>query len=274
MRFKKTIITGVILMAAGMALVLVVRGNSDTKRTITWDHGFKIAQYQRKTISLNDLKSVKMDLDNFDVQVVRGSKLNLQIKSPADVFPTVTGIDDGHLQIIEDNKHTGDFNLSLEALSEQVVLTVPKKYELSDLMLETDNGRLSVVNIKAQRSNFKTDNGRMQVTNSKLGATKIKQENGSINVTNTVTGVLNMENENGSIELADLTLQGHSSIENENGRINVTNANVDGYTINSDNGTINVDGKKHYNLYHTPTNGANMLNIENSNGDITVTTHN
>lgn len=311
MRFKKTIISGIILLLAGSAMVVAIHGNKNVKRTVTWDHGFKITQFQRKTIPLTTLKSVDMDLDDFYVNVVRGDKLSLKITTPADNFPLVSGTDSGALELKAHNTHNSDFNLSLENVKSSVTLTIPADTKLEHLAVKNSDGESVIKEINANVADLQNGDGAMTLEHNSFGQTTIRQddgrlriaettmhtlhlnmgdglttitnstlqaassldtEDGRVLVTDSAVNRLRLKNEDGAVDLNNLKLTGYLNISNDDGRLSLNKVAADGYTITSGDGAINFDGKRYQNLYNTKSKGSAMVVIDNRDGSINIKT--
>jgi hypothetical protein len=304
-------ITGLVLLIAGSITTYAVHDNPNLKKTIGWDHGFKLTQFESKTVNLTpkQLKSVSFNLSDFDVKIVKGDKFSLKIQSPTDMMPTVSGVDTGALALKDNNRHVSFLNVSFEVPKQQVTLTVPEDTNLDKLVVNTDNGAITVNGIKSADTDLETDNGRLSVEDSDLARTTISQENGILNVVSSHFTSLHMENDNGTIKLdgvsatmptkignengkiiisnsdltklnvhnqngtiavTNLTITENSRITNENGHLTFNSLTNDGYLVNSDNGSITVDGKHHSNIYHSNTTGPAILNVTTENGGVTI----
>jgi DUF4097 and DUF4098 domain-containing protein YvlB len=142
---------------------------------------------------------------------------------------------------------------------------------------ETDNGSITVNNIKAGFFNIKSDNGAVNL-NDFSGKLTAKSDNGRISLQNADLRELNAETDNGRIEISGvLRLNREGTVKTSNGSIDIRldPASLPRFDVKTDNGSINLNlpnlnferkEKKHV----TTSGNGTLLKIETDNGSITV----
>lgn len=159
-----------------------------------------------------------------------------------------------------------DFSFS----QRELLVKVPEK-QYENIIVNNDNGKIKVTNMKAKDISFDTDNGNIELKNVDASSINVQSDNGRI-IMEEVTGNIIGKTDNGQITLITNNWDRQIELTTDNGRIEIktenepTNATIDAKT---DNGKIDVFGEK--NEHTVFGKGKNLIKLKTDNGRITVT---
>ncbi|MEI7555123.1 DUF4097 family beta strand repeat-containing protein [Candidatus Chlorohelix sp.] len=146
-------------------------------------------------------------------------------------------------------------------------------------VLETDNGRITVRNVIAQRLELTSSNGSINLDG--VTATLSAQtNNGRIDAINSALGIEQVTSDNGSISLSGTLNQNNSgSVQSSNGSVRFSfkgTSDKASYEIRTDNGSINFNvagltvRRENNNKTLFSNNNAPNIKIKTNNGSVTV----
>ena len=258
---RKVIIlaVGILVLGAGLNIFFSIRDSVvDAEDEITLTENFENIEILVENASVN----IYPTSDSTTTVKFEGKmKSKSRYKFTADVQKDT-------LQVELTDRKWISIGINFTPFSNKLDVYVPEK-TYKKILAESENGALSVEDLKAEELHFQTDNGRIYLkeVESKVYA---NTHNGRIHLDH-VDGDIEAMTNNGRIELHTETLNHDINLKTNNGRILVesedepTNATIEADT---DNGKISVYG--HSNKHTVFGEGKNKVTIETDNGSITV----
>ncbi|SHG16400.1 DUF4097 family beta strand repeat-containing protein [Ornithinibacillus halophilus] len=143
--------------------------------------------------------------------------------------------------------------------SPHLTVYLPEK-QFENIEAQTDNGRISIEDIKVEQLSADTDNGKIFVRNVQGTDIKTRTDNGSVELED-IIGNIDTKTDNGSVTLENIT--GNIKSKTDNGKITLITETLDrDIDLKTDNGAIDIKTKTE------PTNAT--INIKKDNGKVTV----
>ncbi len=144
--------------------------------------------------------------------------------------------------------------------------------------LQTDNGRVALLNVKAKYIQVKSDNGLINLDNvtSRLNA---ETDNGRIEALRSTLDIERVKTDNGSVDLRgnlQQTVNGEISTSNGSVRLRAEQVALTRYDITTSNGSININNipglgfSRQERRHVTTTGNGQLIRINTDNGSVTI----
>lgn len=250
------IATALFLIVAGVIFYMIF--NSDpAQQDVLEDQSFE-----------EKIDDIEILLENSRVEFLPspGASTRIVLMGNSDDFSLKTEVSGSRLAIeVEDRNRFFLFGLNR---SHTLQVYVPKN-GVSMLAVESDNGRIDVRDIAAEKLDLSANNGAITVTNMDADM-DVRTSNGRI-IFRDVTGELVAKANNGRIELITGTLDFPIDFETDNGRIEIrTDSEPDNTRIEADvdNGSIDIFGQSSRRVSFGD--GDVLIRLVSNNGSIDV----
>ena len=151
-----------------------------------------------------------------------------------------------------------------------LTVSLPEK-QFNHLQAESDNGRITAEEIKADRIELESANGEISLKDIKADSVDVETDNGKV-VLEDVEGNIKGSTDNGKISMATKELDQQVMLVTDNGSIEIktdsepSNATIDAKT---DNGKIHIFGNEDSFVKYGK--GKHQIKLRTDNGPITVT---
>lgn len=280
---KKLITIAVICIVTG--LVLCVLGNVTGARSQLTVNGSGIHIDEPKTCdytATGNVTKVYVNVDDARISVERTNDKYVKV--------TLQNVQNGeNIKVTEENgtfsignKDYAGFNVWLGSwmnlfgnnMERVVTVYLPKDSDISELELKTSNGKIeSYDSLNLNNLTLNTSNGKVCVSNVKVkDNTYIHTSNGSIDCSGEFTGSTEIKTSNGKI-IANGLYKGNTKLKSSNGKIEfeadskLSDYNIDAHTSN---GSVYINEEKKSDDIEINANADNTLDINTSNGSITL----
>lgn len=187
----------------------------------------------------------------------------------------------------------GSSHFNLGNPNYQIILTIPKDANFTDLEISSSTGSIEADSLKAERMELSSDTGSITVKNLQAAALSLSNDTGSIdvesikansleldvdtgraNINHLDVAVLDVDNDTGSVKLKGVTAK-KITLENDTGKLDcqiIGKQDEYGYDIENDIGSVNF-GDQHFGMDSSQSDrshGANVITISNDVGSVTV----
>lgn len=152
----------------------------------------------------------------------------------------------------------------------KIIVSLPEKH-FNRIQAKSDNGRISVEGIEAEKIRVETDNGKIQLVDVKSDIMEANTNNGKI-ILEHVEGEIKGTSDNGGIYLVTKNFNNPIELTTDNGKIEIvsdsepTNATIEAKT---DNGKVTIYGVEDNFISYGK--GKHLIKLRTDNGQITVT---
>ncbi|HWQ58543.1 MAG TPA: DUF4097 family beta strand repeat-containing protein [Clostridia bacterium] len=220
----------------------------------------------------SEFHSIKADVINANISVVRGQEWRIDIIYPEERIKPIVSIVNGVLQVTEEHHKFGRLFQIGGWRPGRIDITVPD-VKFRSFEIEGVNGAILVQDITLSSVKCETVNGSVEI--SRVFADTIHGEsvNGGVAITScqaknrckgeTVNGGVTLEGE----------LRGDISAEAVNGTLRIsTGLPIKEYDIDVENisGSVRINGEKHRKEVHIVHGAANRIKVEAVNGSISL----
>lgn len=154
------------------------------------------------TMSLQQMKSIEMDIDRGDIEIKQGDAFALTVEHLSeDLYDVST--DNGVLQINYDaNTNFSLFHFSFGEEEPVFELTVPKGYQLDDITIESKLGDVSLENVAANNVDITQHMGDIDCTQVSCSEKIVlDQKMGDVTYKGKQSGELSIDNKMGDIDI-------------------------------------------------------------------------
>ncbi len=222
--------------------------------------------------SPEEYHSIRADLINANISVVRGNEWRIDINYPDERIKPDISISNGLLRIDEERRPFNRFFRHGGWKPGRIDITVPDA-KFSSFSISGVNGATRVVGVTLESILCNTVNGAVELENITADTIHGGSVNGDVSITNCRTSrKCKGDTVNGTVTLAG-ELRGEILADAVNGtlriatRLPMTDYNVDVSTLS---GSVRVDGEKYRKEVHIIRGGANRIKVGAVNGSVSV----
>ena len=269
----KRIIKSLIVVTA--VIVLVKLSSTTNNQTLNVSNIIKKKDVYTEQVSediTNDEEwTITTDFENLRIYVIEGSEDSISITHryfEKRDFEIEIDSDSNTIHMSNHYPRSRDLNIIDIANwffgNDSIVLEVPEGLLLSELELNTDNGKITVEDVTVTNLLIDQNNGKIEIDDTEVAnSVTISTTNGNVNLTNTysVNGSLEVVTTNGKIKLNNVDFENYD-LTTTNGKVLLTDLN----TTNQDGAILKV---------HTTNKGIKLedvyvsdVSLHTTNGDI------
>lgn len=246
---------------------------------------------KEETIPSEGIDNLDILTNNTKIEVLptNDSDITAELSTKSKKHELLVKVEDSTFFIEVKDKQKSFISLDFFSFGTALTVYVPEKV-YDSLQVESDNGRITIEQIKVNDVNVKADNGRIELGSIDSNTVTVRSSNGriamesinssTINANSSngkimfdhVEGDISGKTNNGSIELVTTDLDRSIELETDNGKINIqteqepTNVTFD---VRVDNGKVLIFGSSSWDT--VIGNGENLIKLKTNNGGITVT---
>lgn len=237
---KKIVICMVAILILGIGLYTAGSKMDDNKNEIT------NVSKEEKSIKVEEFSNIDISVVNADVEISNGKDYSVKYNFDDQESIKKIEVKNNTLYVESDDNEESWKMMDFDSEGYKVHITIPKDKEMDSVKINTENGDVSLSDIKYSLFDIETENGDVNASEIKGNQIDVITENGDINILRTIGNKIDISTENGDIDISDIN-EKYINIKTENGDVEYNGMATESVNINSVSGYIHAKAKD-YNI--------------------------
>ena len=236
--------------------------------------------YNYENYDISNIKNISVDVSNAKILIKESTNDNFGVDinlTSISQDPTIS-FENNMIKIQKNSKFglnifSWDFGSLFDGNSNVVTIFIPKGSSLNDVTLNTNNGKIEIIDLNSNTVKADTSNGAITTNNVVIGSnTSLTTSNGQVDISGSFSDTTYVKTSNGKI-IGDGTFSGKTTFKTSNGAISFSNKmkrNDCNIIADTSNGTIRINDTKVGDEFKENNGANNSIDLDTSNGGITI----
>jgi len=236
--------------------------------------------YNYENYDISNIKNISVDVSNAKILIKESTNDNFGVDinlTSISQDPTIS-FENNMIKIQKNSKFglnifSWDFGSLFDGNSNVVTIFIPKGSSLNDVTLNTNNGKIEIIDLNSNTVKADTSNGAITTNNVVIGSnTSLTTSNGQVDISGSFSDTTYVKTSNGKI-IGDGTFSGKTTFKTSNSAISFSNKikrNDCNIIADTSNGTIRINDTKVGDEFKENNGANNSIDLDTSNGGITI----
>jgi len=236
--------------------------------------------YNYENYDISNIKNISVDVSNAKILIKESTNDNFGVDinlTSISQDPTIS-FENNMIKIQKNSKFglnifSWDFGSLFDGNSNVVTIFIPKGSSLNDVTLNTNNGKIEIIDLNSNTVKADTSNGAITTNNVVIGSnTSLTTSNGQVDISGSFSDTTYVKTSNGKI-IGDGTFSGKTTFKTSNSAISFSNKikrNDCNIIADTSNGTIRINDTKVGDEFKENNGANNSIDLDTSNGGVTI----